>query len=135
MGAKVFSEFDMCNGLCQVIFQLHLGLHCMKRLFFGPTNSSGIFHHEVTNVFAGLKGCITIHNNLLVYGCDEEEHNRNMAAMLQRAKEKGVALKLAKSAICAAEVKWFGRALSAAGVSADPDKIQYILQAGRPEPI
>ena len=66
-GAKVFSEFDMGNGFhqvplhtaSQVIFQSHLGLHRMRRLFFGPTNSSGILHHEVTKVFAGLEGCIT----------------------------------------------------------------------------
>ena len=58
-----------------------------------------------------------------------------MAAMLERVKVKGVTLKLAKSMICAAEVKWFGRVYSAAGVSADPDKIHHIVQAGRPETI
>ena len=142
-GAKVFSEFDMGNGFhqvplatcSQVVFQWHIGLHRMKRLFFGPTNSSGIFHHKVTKVFTGLKGCITIHDNLLVFGKDEDEHNRNMAGMLERAKEKGVNLKLAKSMICAAEVKWFGRVYLAAGVSADPDKIDHIVRAGRPETI
>ena len=75
-GAKVFSEFDMGNVFhqvplhtcSQVIFQLHLGLHPMKRLFFRLTNSSGSFHHKVTKVFVGLKGFVTIHNNLLVYG-------------------------------------------------------------------
>ena len=107
----------------------------MKRLFFGPTNSSGIFHHEVTKVFIGLKGCITIHNNLLVFWENEAEHNRNMAAMLERAKERGVTLKLSKSMICAAEVRWFRRVYSAAGVSADPDKIDHIVQVGRPETI
>ena len=49
-----------------------------------------------------------IHYNLLVYGGDESEHNKNMAAMLERAKEKGDTLKLAKLTICEAEVKWFG---------------------------
>ena len=88
----------------------------MKRLFFGPTNSSSIFHHEVTKVFTGLKGYVTFHDNPLVYGCDEDEHNRNMVAMLERAKVKGVTLKLGKSTICAAEVKWFGRVFSAAVV-------------------
>ena len=114
-GAKVFSEFNMGNGFhqvplttcSQVIFQSHMGLHRMKRLFFGPTNSSGIFHHKVTKVFTGLKGCITIHDNLLVFGKDEDEQNRNMVALLERAKEKGVTLNLAKSTICVAEVKWF----------------------------
>ena len=81
-GAKVFSEFDMGNVFHQV-----------------PTNSPGIFHHEVTKVFACLKGCITIHDNLLVFGCDEDEHNRNMAGMLERAREEDVTLKLSKSTI------------------------------------
>jgi hypothetical protein len=116
-GAKVFSEFDVGNGFhqvplatcSQVIFQLHMGPHRMKRLFFRPTNSSGIFHREMKKVFAGLKGCITIHDNLLVFGETEGEHNKNMAATLKRAREKGVTLKLSKSTICAAEVKWFGR--------------------------
>ena len=107
----------------------------MNRLFFGPTNSSGIFHREVTKGFAGLEGCITIHNNLLVYGADEKEHNRNMVAMLERAKKKGVTSKLAKLTISEPEVKWFGRIFSGAGVSADPDKIQHIVQAGRPQTI
>ena len=107
----------------------------MKRLFFGPTNSSGIFHHKVTKVFAGPVGCITIHDNLLVYGGDETEQNRKMAATLERAKEKGFILKLAKSTICEAEVKWFGRVFSGAGVLADLDKIQHIVQAGRPKTI
>ena len=139
-GAKVFSEFDMGNGFhqvplaaaSQVVFQTHLGLHRMKRLFFGPTNSSGIFHHEVTKAFAGVQGCITIHDNLLVYGANEEEHNKRMEATLRRAKEKGVTLKLSKSTICEPEVKWFGRIFSGAGVSADPDKIQHIVRAGPP---
>ena len=93
----------------------------MKRLFFRPTNSSGIFHHELTKVFAGLKGCITIQDNLLVFG--------------ERAREKGVTLKLSKSTICAVKVKLFGSVYSAVGVSADPDKIDHIVQAGQPETI
>ena len=42
---------------------------------------------------------------------EENEHNRKMAAMLERAKVKGVTLKLAKSTISEAEVKRFGRIL------------------------
>ena len=70
-----------------------------------------------------------------MYVANEKEHNKNMAAMLERAKKKGVTLKLSKSTICEPEVKWFGRIFSGAGVSADPDKIQHIVQAGKPETI
>ena len=31
----------------------------MKRLFFGPTNSTGIFHYKITKAIVGLQGCIT----------------------------------------------------------------------------
>ena len=57
-GAKTFSEFNRGNGFHQVplhtdshrVFQSHLRLHKRKIQFFGPTNSSGIFHHQVTEV-------------------------------------------------------------------------------------
>ena len=32
-------------------------------------------------------------------------------------------------------MKWFGQVYLAAGVSADPDKIDHLVQAGRPETI
>ena len=104
-----------------------------KRVFFGPTNSPSIFHHKVTKVFTGLKGCITIHDNRLVYGANEKEHNKNMEAMLERAKTKDVTPKPSKSTTCKPEVKRFGRVIVEAGASADPDKTQHIVQAGKPE--
>ena len=55
-GARVFTELDIGNGFLQVplhitshcVFQSHTGLHThrKKRLFFGPINSTGIFHHK-----------------------------------------------------------------------------------------
>ena len=140
-GAKVFTELDMCNGFhqiplskeSQIIFQSHEGLHKMKRLFFGPKNSSGIFHHEVQKLFAGLPGCITLHDNVLVYGETGEAHNKNLKAVLQRAKDKGVTFKPSQNTICAPEVKWFGRIFSQAGISADPEKIRTIVEAGPPQ--
>ena len=142
-GATVFTEMDMGNGFHQIplapesqcVFQSHLGLHRMKRLFFGPTNSSGIFHHEIKKTFEGVPGCITIHDNVLVYGRDGPEHNTNLRATLERAKEKGITFKLSKTTFCVPEVKWFGRIFSGSGVSADPDKIHTIVKAGRPNSI
>ena len=139
-GAKVFSEIDMGNGFhqlplveeSQAVFQTHQGLHRMKRLFFGPKNSSGIFHHEVQKAFTGVPGCTTIHDNVLVHGKNVEEHNHNLRATLQRAADRGVTFKLDKSTFCTPEVRWFGRMYSEFGISADPDKIKTIIEAGRP---
>jgi hypothetical protein len=59
----------------------------MKMLFFGPKNSSGIFHPKVQKIFEGVEGCGTIHDNILIYGKDMEEHNKYLLDTLQRAKE------------------------------------------------
>ena len=40
---------------------------------------------------------------------------------------------LKKSTFCRQEVTWFGRTFSATGVSADPKKINAIIEAGRPK--
>ena len=77
-GSKVFTELDMVCGFhqlplspeSQIVFQTHLGIHRMKRLFFGPKNSSGIFHHEVQKAFQAIPGVITIHDNVLIHAPD-----------------------------------------------------------------
>ena len=125
--ARYFSELDMGHGFHQVpldqessrssVFQSHEGLHRMKRLYFGPMSASGIFHHVVSQQLAGLRGCISIHDNVLVYGSTLEEHNHNLEEMLQRAAERGITFKLSKSTFCQSEVRWFGRIFSATGMS------------------
>ena len=141
-GARVFSEMDMTMGFHQLplaeesknksIIQTHEGLHRMERVFFGPTSTSGIFHHEVEKALRGVEGCTSIHDNILVYGKDHETHRENLKQTLQRCKEKGITLKLAKSNFCKNQVTWFGRVYSGTGVSADPAKIKLIREAGRP---
>ena len=139
-GAQVFSELDMGNAFhqvrlhedSQVVFRTHEGLHRMKRLFFGPTNSTGIFHHQIQKAFTGVKGCITIHDNILVHGETVQEHNKALKETLARAQEKGITLKLGKSTFCSPEVTWFGRLFTASGISADPGKVETIIKAGVP---
>ena len=145
-GAAFFSELDMGFGFHQVplstitssnlaVFQSHEGLHRMKRLFFGPKASSGIFHNIVLKCFRGVEGVTTIHDNILVYGATPAEHHRNLRNCLERAKETGVRLRLDKCTIFENKVNWFGRVFSATGVSASPDKINTICQAGRPDTV
>jgi hypothetical protein len=94
------------------VFQTHEGLHRMRRLYFGPMSATGIFHHAVHQQFVGVPGCISIHDNVLVYGSTVEEHNRHLEMTLARAAERGITFKLAKSTFCLTEVRWFGRVFS-----------------------
>jgi hypothetical protein len=79
--ARLFTEMDMGWAYHQVpideetrettIFQTHEGLHCMERLYFGPTASSGLFHSEVRKAFQGLNRVTNVHDNIRVYSPDE----------------------------------------------------------------
>ena len=143
--AQIFSEFDMGWGYHQLeiddetkeksIFQTHEGIHRMERGYFGPTSMSGIFHNEVRKALAGLKGVVSIHDNIAVHGTNAKDHYQNLANCLQRCKEKGITLKPSKSKFCMTRMKWFGRIFTGHGVTADPEKHANIKEAGPPTSI
>ena len=53
----------------------------------------------------GVPGCISIHNNILVFGATAEGHRNNLRAALERCREKVITLKLAKNTLCKTRVK------------------------------
>ena len=136
--ANVYSEMDMGWGFHHLtlddkakesaVFQTHEGIHRMKRLYFGPTAASGIFHNEIRKVFSGLSGITTLHDNILVTGKTEEDHYHNLQNCLARCKETGIILKRSKSTFCKDEIKWFGRTFTPYGVAADKIKIDSMKE-------
>ena len=143
--AQVFSEFDMGWGYHQLpideqtknrsIFQTHEGIHRMERGYFGPSAMSAIFHNEVRKALRGLKGVISIHDNISVYGDNTDEHYENLKLCFERLKEKGIVIKPSKSTFCMSRIKWFGRVFTGNGVTADPEKLTLIKEAGPPTSI
>ena len=85
--------------------------------------------------FRGVEGVTTVHNNILVYGVMPAENHTNLRNCLRRAKKTGVRLKLEKFTILVNIVDWFRRVFSSTRVSASPDKINKIAQAGRPDKV
>ena len=143
--AQVFSEFDMGWGYHQLpideetkersVFQTHEGIHRMERGYFGPSAMSGIFHNEVRKALRGLKGVLSIHDNIAVYGNDVNEHYTNLKECFERFKERGIVIKPSKSTFCMPRIKWFGRIFTGNGVTADPTKQERIKEAGPPTSI
>ena len=85
-GATRFSEIDLSQGYHQIhlseesryisTFQTHEGLHCFKVLFFGASPVSELFHDKIKTSMHGLPGCVSIHDNILVWGTDAEDHEK-----------------------------------------------------------
>ena len=105
-GATRFSEMDLSHGYHQVAlaeesrdistFQTHEGLHRFKVLFFGASPATDLFHQRIKGSLAGLKGCTSIHDNIIVWGKDDAEHEENLSACLQRIGERGLTLRRKK---------------------------------------
>ena len=141
-GATRFSELDLGHGYHQIpletdsryisTFQTHEGLHRFKVLFFGASPASDLFHEKIKTAMHGLPGCVSIHDNILVWGTSAQEHENNLKACLQRMAERGLTARFSKCTFGKSSVSWFGWIFSASGMSADPRKIQSIIEAGRP---
>ena len=71
-------------------------------------------------------------DDILVYGCTKDEHDRNLRLVLNRLKEHGATLNKDKCTFGQQSVKLYGHIFSAAGVKADPKKIQDVCTAPAP---
>ena len=142
-GAKFFSEMDMSHGFHQLrlaedsqyisTFRTHEGLHKFKVLFFGAAPATDIFHECIKASLEGLEGSASIHDNIITWGNSEEEYLTNVDKCLTRLQERGLTLRKEKCTFGETQVSWFGWIFSPSGMSADPEKIKAIQEAGRPE--
>ena len=140
--ARVFSKLDLNQGYnqlelhedsrCITTFATHVGLRRYNRLFFGINSAAEIFQEAIRNTLSDLKGVMNISDDILVYGENEEKHNDNLKAVLERLREKGLTLNRAKCELNKATVEYFGHVFSATGLSPNPKKIDAILQMQSP---
>ena len=101
-GASVFSTLDMTAGYHQfelapearhvTTFSTHVGLRRYKRLMFGVNAASEIFQTAVSQLLTGLAGCKNMSDDIIVYGKDKLEHDRNLKAVLDRLQSNNAKL-------------------------------------------
>ena len=93
-GAQIFSKLEVNSGFWQVHLQedsallttfiTPFGRFCYNRLPFGITSAPEYFQKRMHEVLLGLEGVICMMDDILVYGCDQEEHNSRLMAVLER---------------------------------------------------
>lgn len=135
-GACYFSVMDARSGYWAIklteesskltTFNTVFGRYRFLRLPFGLKSSQDEFQRKVDETYEGLDCVTAIIDDVLIYGKSKEEHDRNLRAMLQRSRERGVRLNPDKSIICATEVSYFGHLITKDGVKPDPAKITAV---------
>ncbi|MCG8094404.1 MAG: DDE-type integrase/transposase/recombinase [Candidatus Thiodiazotropha endolucinida] len=140
--AKVFTKIDMNDGFNQLeispetrnitVFSTHAGLRRYKRLNYGISASPEIFNNEIRQVLQGLDGCINISDDIIVFGKNQAEHDKNLQAVFERFKEVNLTLNKNKCLFSKSQVKFFGYIFSENGISADPEMVESIRKVKQP---
>ena len=88
----------------------------------------------------GLEGILDITDDILIYGVGKdlkeatEDHDRHLKALLQRCRERGMALNKDKLKLRRQEVAFMGHLFTNNGLKIDPDKahaVPYYMKFSR----
>uniref|UniRef100_A0A7M5UIV2 CCHC-type domain-containing protein n=1 Tax=Clytia hemisphaerica TaxID=252671 RepID=A0A7M5UIV2_9CNID len=140
--AKVFSKIDLREGYHQLrlhkssrhvtAFATHKGVYRYKRLFFGISSAFETFQKHVEIALAGCKGARNISDNILIWGKDQEDHDKNLDEALTRLTNRNLKLNKDKCIFSVESLVFAGHRLSAAGISPERPKIEAIKAIQRP---
>ncbi|CAB4003537.1 Hypothetical predicted protein [Paramuricea clavata] len=136
--AKVFSVADAKNGFWQVkldeassyltTFWTPFGRYRWLRMPFGIATAPEEYQRRQHEVLEGLPGKQVIADDILIT-CQREtqeealrDHDRNLVALLQRAREVNLKLNPKKLKLRFNEVSYIGHLLTPDGVKPDPEK-------------
>ena len=137
-GAKVFTIVDMDKGYWQVVLHpesrkltcmaFDIGRYQFKRLPMGSKVASDIFQRMLDSVYIGLPGVTGIADDMVIFGRNEEEHDRNLILFLETTRKNGLVLNKRKLQFKKEEVSLFGHRWNSTGISPDPKKTESILK-------
>ena len=114
-GATMFSELDLNNGYHLELnpasryittFSTHCGLRLYKRLNFAINSAAEIFHNAIRNCIQGIEGSINISDGILIFGRNQEAHDKLLTAVFERLKEKGLTLNKNKCVFNKRTLQW-----------------------------
>ncbi|XP_064475528.1 uncharacterized protein K02A2.6-like [Ornithodoros turicata] len=143
--AKVFSKLDCNAGYWQAplspesceltTFITPLGRYQFLRLPFGIATAPEFFQREMLRILQGLEGTVCHMDDVLIFGRNEDEHDKRLHAVLRTLKDAGVTLNEEKCQFRRSRIHFLGHILGANGISADPDKTEAIRKMPAPQSV
>ncbi|XP_065213313.1 uncharacterized protein K02A2.6-like [Planococcus citri] len=141
--ATVFSKVDLYMAYRQVeldlasreitTFSTHLGLFRCKRLIEGLKSAAEQFQKILESILAGLRGQVNFIDDIVVFGKDKEEHDRNLKAVLDRLEEVGLSVNMKKSKFGQSEITFLGHVIGHGMIKPTIDKVEAIREFRLPE--
>lgn len=143
-GNRYFSILDLLSGFWQIplaqrdkhktAFVTRDGLFQFKVMPFGLTNAPATFQRLMDKVLNSLtwKFCIVYLDDIVVFGRTIEEHNRNLALVLEQIIKAKLKLRADKCKFAQEEVIYLGHKINQFGIGTDPSKIEVINRISTP---
>ena len=141
-GAMVFTKADALKAFLQVhlteesskllVINTHKGRYRFKRMPFGAKMSQDVFQMKMDLIMEQCPGVISIHDDIVVHGVSEEDHDANLVNLLNVAQIEGLVLNSKKLELKCPRVSFFGAEYSADGMHPCPKKIQGITEMTPP---
>jgi hypothetical protein len=144
-GAKVISKFDLNSGYNQLelhpdsrditVFSTHIGEFRYKRLNFGVNSASEEFQKTIEGLVKDIPKVRNISDDIIVFGNNEEEHDKNLHSLLKRIEESGLTFNVKKSVIKQTSLDFFGLNFSKDGVKLKQSKVDALKNAADPRDV
>ena len=135
-GSTVFSKVDIRNAYHTLelepesrsitTFSTHVGLFRYKRLNFGICSASELFSHTIQQLLQDIPGVISLSDDILVHGVDQQSHDASLTLVCQRLEDNGLTVNAPKCEFNQPRLNFYGYVFSKNGISPDPQKITAI---------
>ncbi len=137
-GAVYFSHLDLSQSYYQIgleaksrhctAFTTDRGQYQMTRLPMGLKISPSSFSRAMTIAMTGLNydSCFIYLDDLIVFGNNLINHNKNLTKVLQRLKDVNLKLNPSKCNFLRKEILYLGHIIASERVSPDPEKTKVI---------
>ena len=142
-GEKVFSKLDANSGFHQIPlaqdsqlltpFITPFGCYCYRRLPFGINSGPEHYQLQIHKILQNTPGVICLMDDIVVYGCTEDDHDSQLDIVLKKLSSAGITLSKEKCSFKQSEISFLGQIIGANGVRGDPQKVQAIIDLPQPQ--
>ena len=142
-GFTVFTIVDSKKGNWLVVLHpdsrkltcmaLPFGRFQWTRLPMGTVVAQDIFQSKLDAIFHGMEEVTGIADDMIIGGRDEEEHDRNFLAFMEKCMSNNLTLNVERIQFKQSQVSFFGHCWSKDSISPCPKKIQALNHMKFPE--
>ena len=141
-GATVYTKADALKAFLQIhlmheaslltTFNSNRGWLRFLRMSFGAKMSQDVFQLWMDAILKQCPGVIGIHDDMVIFGVDQQDHDANLINLLNLCQKEGLVLNSKKLELRRGRVTFFGAEYSAQGMHPDPKKVQGITEMTAP---